>query len=76
MQAGDKIHKIAYHLPCYTIQKGKFGFLNFDLKNNGHELIGTFYDTDDLDILDKFVISKDRNGGKKITSTDKEVGLF
>ena len=74
--AGDKIHKIAYHLPYYTIQKGKFGFLNFDLKNNGHELIGTFYDTDDLDILDKFVISKDRNGGKKITSTDKEVGLF
>jgi hypothetical protein len=59
--AGDKLHKIAYFLPYYTIQKGKFGFLDFDLKNNGHTLTGTFYDTDNLDILDRFVISKDNN---------------
>jgi hypothetical protein len=38
--------------------------LNFDLKNNGNTLIGTFYDTDDRDILDRFVISKDNNGEK------------
>lgn len=72
--AGDKIHKITYHLSYYTIQKGKFGFLNFDLNNNAHELIGTFYDTDDLDILDKFVITKDKDNRKKIESSgNKEV---
>ena len=69
--AGDKLHKIAYFLPYYTIQKGQFGFLNFDLKNNGHTLIGTFYDTDDLDILDRFVISKDNDSRKKLS--EKEV---
>jgi Calcineurin-like phosphoesterase len=57
--AGDKLHHISYYLPYYKIQKEKFGFLNFDLENNGYTLTGTFYDTDDLDILDRFVISKD-----------------
>ncbi|HET9807614.1 MAG TPA: metallophosphoesterase [Nitrososphaeraceae archaeon] len=57
--AGDKLHHIDYFHPYYAIQEGKFGFLNFDLKNNGYTLIGTFYDTDDRDILDRFVISKD-----------------
>ena len=70
--AGDKIHKIAYSLPYYTIQKGKFGFLNLDLKNKGHTLIGTFYDTDDLDILDRFVISKDNSGIKTYSDDEKE----
>ncbi|HSF51133.1 MAG TPA: metallophosphoesterase [Nitrososphaeraceae archaeon] len=70
--AGEKLHKIAYFLPYYTIQKDKFGFLNFDLKNKGHTLIGTFYDTDDLDILDRFVISKDNHSGNK-TFSEKEV---
>ena len=74
--AGDKIHHISYYLPYYTIQKGKFGFLNFDLENNGHTLTGTFYDTDDRDILDRFVISKDLGSRTKITSSDKEVGSF
>jgi hypothetical protein len=60
--AGDKLHNIDYFHPYYAIQEGKFGFLNFDLKNNGHTLIGTFYDTDDRDILDRFVISKDNSG--------------
>ena len=73
--AGDKIHHISYYLPYYTIQQGKFGFLNFDLENNGYTLTGTFYDTDDRDILDRFVISKDNdNSITKITSSDKEVG--
>jgi hypothetical protein len=62
--AGDKLHNIDYFHPYYAIQEGKFGFLNFDLKNNGNTLIGTFYDTDDRDILDRFVISKDNNGEK------------
>ena len=66
--AGDKIHIISHYLPYYTIQKAKFGFLNFDLENNGHTLTGTFYDTDDLDILDRFVISKDNDSRKKIAS--------
>jgi len=75
--AGDKIHHISYYLPYYTIQQGKFGFLNFDLENNGHTLTGTFYDTDDLDILDRFVISKDNDNSRtKIISSDKEVGTF
>ncbi|HEX6294655.1 MAG TPA: metallophosphoesterase [Nitrososphaeraceae archaeon] len=69
--AGDNLHKITYFLPYYTIQKDKFGFLNFELENKGHTLIGTFYDTDDLDILDRFVISKDNDRGKK-TFSEKE----
>ena len=69
--AGDNLHKITYFLPYYTIQKDKFGFLNFELENKGHILIGTFYDTDDLDILDRFVISKDNDRGKK-TFSEKE----
>jgi hypothetical protein len=69
--AGDNLHKITYFLPYYTIQKDKFGFLNFELENKGHTLIGTFYDTDDLDILDRFVISKDNDRGK-ITFSEKE----
>ena len=69
--AGDELHKITYFLPYYTIQKGKFGFLNFDLKNKEQTPTGTFYDTDDLDILDRFVISKDNDSGKK-TYSEKE----
>lgn len=67
--AGDELHKIAYSLPYYVIQKGQFGFLNFDLTDNGQTLIGTFHDTDDPNILDKFVISKDTAGEK--TFSDK-----
>ncbi len=62
--AGDELHKIAYSLPYYVIQKGQFGFLNFDLTNGGQTLVGTFHDTDDTHILDKFVISKDKTGKK------------
>lgn len=62
--AGDELHKIAYTLPYYVIQKGQFGFLNFDLTNGGQTLVGTFHDTDDIHILDKFVISKDKTGKK------------
>ena len=74
--AGDKLHHISYYLPYYKIQKEKFGFLNFNLENNGHRLIGTFYDTDDLDILDRFIIYKDNENRKKITSSEKEVESF
>ena len=66
----------AYYLPYYKIQKEKFGFLNLNLENNGHRLIGTFYDTDDLDILDRFIIYKDNENRKKITSSEKEVESF
>jgi hypothetical protein len=62
--AGDELHKITYSLPYYVIQKGEFGFLNFDLTNGGQTLVGTFYDTDDNHILDKFIISKDKTGKK------------
>jgi hypothetical protein len=74
--AGDKIHHISYYLPYYTIQKGKFGFLNFVLENNGYTLTGTFHDTDDLNIVDRFVISKDNENRKNIISSDKEAGSF
>ncbi|MGE0243914.1 MAG: metallophosphoesterase, partial [Nitrososphaeraceae archaeon] len=68
--AGDELHHIEYILPYYVIQKGKFGFLNFDLTNRGHTIIGTFHNTDDSTILDKFVISKDSTGEK--TFSDKK----
>ena len=66
----------AYYLPYYKIKKEKFGFLNLNLENKGHRLIGTFYDTDDLDILDRFIIYKDNENRKKITSSEKEVESF
>ncbi|HSF00427.1 MAG TPA: metallophosphoesterase [Nitrososphaeraceae archaeon] len=62
--AGDELHDIDYLLPYYVIQEQKHGFLNFELTNNGETLLGTFHDTDDPNILDKFVISKDRTGMK------------
>ena len=40
--AGDKLHHISYYFPYYKIQKRKIGFLNFNLENNGHILIGHF----------------------------------
>ena len=62
--AGDELHDIDYLLPYYVIQEKIHGFLNFEMKNNGQTLVGTFHDTDDPNILDKFVISKDRTGKK------------
>ena len=70
--AGDELHKIAHYLPYYVIQEGKFGFLNFDLINNGHTLVGKFYDTDDVATLDKFVISKDTTGNKMYSEENNE----
>ena len=71
--AGDKIHDIAYSLSYYVIQKGQFGFLNFDLTNNEQTLIGTFYDTDDSNILDQFVISKDSTNQKTFSKQNSRV---
>jgi hypothetical protein len=62
--AGDELHNIEYLLPYYIVQEKKHGFLNFDLTNNGQTLTGAFHDTDDLNILDKFVITKDKTGKK------------
>jgi hypothetical protein len=62
--AGDELHNIDYLLPYYVIQEKKHGFLNFNLKNKGQTLVATFHDTDDSNILDKFVISKDSTGKK------------
>ena len=62
--AGDELHNIDYLLPYYVIQERNFGFLNFDLRNNGQTLVGTFYDTENLGIVDEFEISKDRPGNK------------
>ncbi|MDF2737263.1 MAG: hypothetical protein K0S93_1120 [Nitrososphaeraceae archaeon] len=62
--AGDELHDIENLLPYYVIQEKQYGFLNFDLKNNGQTLIGTFHDTNDENILDKFVILKDSTGKK------------
>jgi hypothetical protein len=70
--AGDDLHDIAYSLPYYVIQQGQFGFLNFDLTNNGQTLISIFYDTDDTNILDKFVISKDITGKKTFSEENSE----
>src|SRR5829696_8795952 len=65
--AGDELHKIDYLLPYYVIQERYFGFLNFDLRNDGQTLVGTFYDTENLGIMDEFEVSKDM-AGKKIYS--------
>ena len=73
--AGDELHKIAHYLPYYVIQEGKFGFLNFDLINNGHTLVGKFYDTDDVTTLDKFVISKDFTGNKMYSKENNEQNI-
>ena len=67
--AGDELHNIDYLLPYYVIQKRDFGFINFDVRNSGHTLVGTFYDTENLGIVDEFEISKDRTG-KKIYSDE------
>ena len=58
------MHHIDFIHPYYVIQERYFGFLNFDLRNNGETLVGTFYNTDNLGIIDKFQISKDRTGEK------------
>jgi hypothetical protein len=68
--AGDKLHKIAYSLPYYVIQHRQFGFLNFDLINNGQTLVGTFHDTDNADILDKFILSKDTKLEETLSEDD------
>src|SRR5215203_465471 len=65
--AGDELHKIDYLLPYYVIQERYFGFLNFDLRNDGQTLVGTFYVTETLGIVDEFEVSKDM-AGKKIYS--------
>jgi Calcineurin-like phosphoesterase len=70
--AGDDLHDIAYSLSYYVIQQGQFGFLNFDLTNNGQTIVSTFYDTDDTNILDRFVISKDNSGKKKFSEDNSE----
>ncbi len=70
--AGDDIHDIAYSLPYYVIQQGQFGFLNFDLTNNGQTIVSTFYDTDDTNVLDRFVISKDITGKKTFSEKNSE----
>ena len=70
--AGDELHDIAYSPPYYVIQKEQFGFLNFDLTNRGQTLVGTFHDTDDINILDKFVISIDTTGKKTYSEENSE----
>src|SRR5829696_7432820 len=74
--AGDALHNIDYFHPYYAIQEGKFGFLNFDLTNNGQTIISTFYDTDDHDILDRFIISKDKSGKKTYSEKEEKLGKF
>ncbi len=60
--AGDDLQNIDYYLPYTVIQKRSHGFLNFDIKDNGNTLVGTFYDNKKLTILDKFTLSKNENG--------------
>src|SRR5688500_20255105 len=69
--AGDDLHDIAYSLSYYVIQQGQFGFLNLDLTNNGQTLVSTFYDTDDTNVLDRFVISKDITGKKTFSEDNR-----
>jgi Calcineurin-like phosphoesterase len=70
--AGDELHSIDYLLPYYVIQEEQFGFLNFELTNEGQTLVGTFHDTDDANILDKFAISKDRTGKKTFSEENSQ----
>jgi hypothetical protein len=67
--AGDELHTIDYLLPYYVVQERYYGILNFDLKNSGQTLVGTFYATENLDKVDEFEVSKDRTG-KKIYSDE------
>jgi hypothetical protein len=62
--AGDDLHSIDFYLPYTAIQKRSHGFLNFDVKDNGNTLVGTFYDNKNLDILDRFTLHKDGSGKK------------
>jgi hypothetical protein len=59
--AGDELQNIDYDLPFTVLQERSYGFLNFDIKDNGDTLVGTFYDNKQLTILDKFTISKNEN---------------
>ena len=70
--AGDELHNIDHILPYYIVQERIHGFLNFDLTNNGQTLTGTFHDTDDLNISDKFVITKDKTGKKTFSEENFE----
>ena len=70
--AGDELHNIDYILPYYVIQERYFGFLNFDLRNNGQTLVGTFYDTENLGIMDKFEVSKGRSGEKTYSDENSQ----
>ena len=65
--AGDKLQDIAKLLPYYILQEKRYGFLNFEITNNGQTLVGTFHDTDDSEILDKFTISKNSKGNNRIS---------
>lgn len=56
--AGDGLHKIDSSLPYAVIQERTHGFLNFDVKDNGNTLVGTFYGNNDLKVLDTFTLSK------------------
>ena len=59
--AGDDLQNIDYDLPFTVLQLRSYGFLNFDIIDNGDTLVGTFYDNKQLTILDKFTISKNEN---------------
>ena len=57
---GDGLQKIVDKKDYYVIQDDEvYGVLNFELADNGQSLIGTFYDTENHIVVDKFVISKD-----------------
>jgi len=77
---GDDLRKIDSSLPYAVIQERTHGFLNFDVKDNGNTLVGTFYGNKDLKVLDTFTLSK---GGKynndsyeSFASIDKKYHLF
>ena len=78
--AGDDIHDIEYRNSHYAVQQESYGFLNLEVTNNGKTIIGTFYENDDMNVLDKFSISNDKFGkyqsasNKNINDKEQFVG--
>ena len=55
--AGDELQQIKKKDAYYIIQKGKYGFLNLKLENNGKTIVGEFH-TNNNKILDNFEVIK------------------
>jgi hypothetical protein len=54
--AGDELNSIKERPPFYVFQDSQYGFLEFEMKNNGKTLVGQFH-TNDGKIIDQFTLN-------------------